>query len=91
MTASIVIKAAGSTNIGAVEGVDEIGIGVYAGGTDMEKGGADGDARVLLLKGSKEQGVGDFLGWPTGLLVRWSVPSGHVFLITWAIGRHSLN
>ena len=47
--------------------MDEEGIGVYAGGTDVDAGGGNVDAGVLVLTGGTDEGVGDFLGRPTGL------------------------
>ena len=40
---------------------------VDAGGTDVNAGGGDVDAEVLLFNGGTDQGVGDFLGRPTSL------------------------
>ena len=46
--------------------VDAGGADVDAGGADVDAGVADMDAGVLLLKGSTDQGIEDFLGRPTG-------------------------
>ena len=58
---------------------------MYAGGTDV-------DAGVLVLTGGTDEGIGDFLGQPTGLffMVEHSIGAYMcTFSKTWAIGRHS--